>query len=204
MRMTRSRSNTKILPSPILPVFADFSIASIACSSSSVLIAASSFTLGRKSTTYSAPRYSSVWPFCRPNPFTSVTVIPCTPIADSASRTSSSLNGLMIAVSSFMALLLEGLHYRKHHGRLAGIPELGAVAVGEAIELGHAAVALRVGIHVCRAQHPAAQVVGDAELPVVVVAIGNVLEVEDAVVGDQAEAAAEVVREAEVQVVRVL
>jgi hypothetical protein len=32
-------------------------------------------------------------------------VIPCTPIAESASRTSSSLNGLMIAVTSFMVLL---------------------------------------------------------------------------------------------------
>jgi hypothetical protein len=32
---------------------------------------------------------------------TSVTVIPCTPIAESASRTSSSLNGLMIAVDEF-------------------------------------------------------------------------------------------------------
>jgi hypothetical protein len=29
-------------------------------------------------------------------------VIPCTPIAESASRTSSSLNGLMMAVTSFM------------------------------------------------------------------------------------------------------
>jgi hypothetical protein len=28
--------------------------------------------------------------------------MPCTPIADRASRTSSSLNGLMIAVTSFM------------------------------------------------------------------------------------------------------
>src|SRR5882762_2203977 len=107
MRTTCSRSNTKILPSPILPVFADFSIASITCSSSSVLIAASIFTLGRKSTTYSAPRYSSVWPFCRPKPLTSVTVIPCTPIADRASRTSSSLNGLMIAVTSFIWMLPE-------------------------------------------------------------------------------------------------
>jgi hypothetical protein len=32
----------------------------------------SSFTLGRKSTTYSAPRYSSVWPFWRPKPLASV------------------------------------------------------------------------------------------------------------------------------------
>src|SRR5512147_108903 len=68
----------------------------------SALIAASSLILGRKSTTYSAPRYSSVWPFCRPKPLTSVTVMPCTPIAERASRTSSSLNGLMMAVTSFM------------------------------------------------------------------------------------------------------
>src|SRR5215510_7857316 len=72
----------------------------------SFLIATSIFTLGRKSTTYSAPRYSSVCPFCRPNPFTSVTVMPCTPIAERASRTSSSLNGLMMAANSFMFLLL--------------------------------------------------------------------------------------------------
>jgi hypothetical protein len=41
-------------------------------------------------------------PFCRPNPLTSVTVMPCTPMADNASRTSSSLNGLMTALTSFM------------------------------------------------------------------------------------------------------
>src|SRR5215469_1078385 len=58
--------------------------------------------LGTKSTTYSAPRYNSVCPRCRPNPFTSVTVMPDTPMSDSAARTSSSLNGLMIAVTSFM------------------------------------------------------------------------------------------------------
>src|ERR1700677_4343133 len=57
---------------------------------------------GTKSTTYSAPRYSSVCPRCRPNPFTSVTVMPETPISDNAARTSSSLKGLMIAVTSFM------------------------------------------------------------------------------------------------------
>jgi hypothetical protein len=37
---------------------------------------------------------------------TSVTVMPCTPMPYSASRTSSSLNGLMIAVMSFMFLSL--------------------------------------------------------------------------------------------------
>src|SRR5215471_19107661 len=104
MRTTCSRSKTKILPSPIFPVFAAFSMASIARSTRSLLSAASILTFGRKSTTYSAPRYSSVCPFCLPNPLTSVTVIPCTPMAERASRTSSSLNGLMMAVTSFMAL----------------------------------------------------------------------------------------------------
>lgn len=51
---------------------------------------------------YSAPRYSSVWPFWRPKPLTSVTVIPDTPTWDNASRTSSSLKGLMMAMMSFM------------------------------------------------------------------------------------------------------
>src|SRR6266704_3971131 len=105
MRTTCSRSKTKILPSPIFPVLAAFSMASMTRSSKSSLIAASTFTLGRKSTTYSAPRYSSVCPFCLPKPLTSVTVMPCTPMADRASRTSSSLNGLMIAVTSFMNVL---------------------------------------------------------------------------------------------------
>src|SRR3989338_5484918 len=71
-------------------------------STSSSDTAASILTLGRKSTTYSAPRYSSVWPFWRPKPLTSVTVMPCTPMADKASRTSSSLKGLTMAVTIFM------------------------------------------------------------------------------------------------------
>src|SRR5690606_10500656 len=37
-----------------------------------------------------------------PKPFTSVTVTPCTPISDSAERTSSSLKGLITAVTSFI------------------------------------------------------------------------------------------------------
>ena len=40
--------------------------------------------------------------FCRPKPLTSVTVRPDTPTSPSASRTSSSLNGRMMAVISFM------------------------------------------------------------------------------------------------------
>ena len=69
--------------------------------------AVSTRILGKKSTTYSAPRYISVWPFWRPKPLTSVTVKPVTPHSASASRTSSSLKGLMTAVIIFMAGLLE-------------------------------------------------------------------------------------------------
>src|SRR5512133_2309288 len=83
--------------------------------------AASILVLGRKSTTYSAPRYSSVCPFWRPKPLTSVTVIPCTPMADRASRTSSSLNGLMMAVMSFIgsSRMSERFGNRYHCSRLA-------------------------------------------------------------------------------------
>jgi len=106
MRTTSSRSLTKIFPSPILPVRAALMMASSAWSSSSLLTAISSLTFGRKSTTYSAPRYSSVWPRWRPKPLTSVTVMPWTPISPIASRTSSSLKGLMIAVMSFTTVPL--------------------------------------------------------------------------------------------------
>ena len=76
MRTTCSTEVTKILPSPILPVLAALTMASMQRSTSSSLTTTSTFTLGRKSTTYSAPRYSSVWPFWRPKPLTSVTVRP--------------------------------------------------------------------------------------------------------------------------------
>src|ERR1700757_2349990 len=62
--------------------------------------------LGRKSITYSAPRYTSVCPFCRPKPLTSLTVIPVMPTSCSAFFTSSSLNGLMIASIFFIAFHL--------------------------------------------------------------------------------------------------
>src|SRR6202167_4089255 len=91
-----------ILPSPTLPVLAALSTASTTWSTRSARTATSTRVLGTKSTTYSAPRYSSVCPRCRPNPLTSVTVIPETPISDNAARTSSSLKGLIIAVTSFM------------------------------------------------------------------------------------------------------
>src|SRR3990167_7066179 len=106
MRTTCSTAVTKILPSPILPVLAALTIASTQRSVSSDFTTTSTFTLGRKSTTYSAPRYSSVWPFWRPKPFTSVTVRPVTPHSASASRTSSSLNGLTMAVICFIEISL--------------------------------------------------------------------------------------------------
>src|SRR5450432_3269374 len=102
MRITRSMWVMKILPSPTLPVLDDLMIASTTWSTRSPRTATSMRVLGTKSTTYSAPRYSSVCPRCRPNPLTSVTVMPETPMSESAARTSSSLKGLMIAVTSFM------------------------------------------------------------------------------------------------------
>jgi len=60
------------------------------------------FDFWQKTTVYLLPRYNSVWPFWRPNPFTSVTVMPSTPSPVNASLTSSSLNGLMMASTFFM------------------------------------------------------------------------------------------------------
>src|SRR6185503_6486367 len=60
IRSTRSSSVMKILPSPTLPVFAAPMIASTTCSTSVSLTATSMRVFGTKSTTYSAPRYSSV------------------------------------------------------------------------------------------------------------------------------------------------
>src|SRR4029077_16040200 len=97
------------LPSPTLPVLADFRTASTTWSTRSLRTATSMRVFGTKSTTYSAPRYNSVWPRWRPKPLTSVTVMPETPMSDSAARTSSSLNGLIMAVTSFMSELPSGL-----------------------------------------------------------------------------------------------
>src|SRR5512141_150590 len=109
IRIASSRSRTNIFPSPIFPVCAAVRIRSTTAGTSSSFTAASILTLGMKSTTYSAPRYTSVCPFCRPNPFTSRTVIPVTPASVSAFFTSSSLNGLMIASIFFMVLLPSGV-----------------------------------------------------------------------------------------------
>src|SRR5205809_4461056 len=56
IRMASSMLETKILPSPIRPVWAARRIASTAFSTMSSPSTISIFTLGRKSTTYSAPR----------------------------------------------------------------------------------------------------------------------------------------------------
>src|SRR5882724_12099082 len=56
IRTASSTSSTKIFPSPIRPVRAAFRIASSAGSTCSGMRTISIFTLGRKSTTYSAPR----------------------------------------------------------------------------------------------------------------------------------------------------
>src|SRR4030095_9935753 len=169
-------------------------------------MATSTFTFGRKSTTYSAPLYNSVCPFCRPNPFTSVTVIPCTPIDESASRTSSSLKGLMIAVTSFIGVpWLERLADREHDRALAGVLRLTAAGIKEAVRLdGCAATAFRVGVYVRESEHPAAEVLGDAELPVVVARVAEVLDIEMPEVADQTPAAAEIPGSAEVDVARIL
>src|SRR5512138_3022278 len=93
--------------------------------------------------------------------------MPCTPMADSASRTSSSLNGLMMAVTSFMvSSLSERLLHEHRSGRLAD------VAAGKRVSriLGR-----RIGV--IRAEIPAAGGrVGDADLPVGVVEVVAVVE----------------------------
>src|SRR5262249_42868428 len=122
-----------------------------------------------------------------------------------ASRTSSSLNGLMIAVTSFIGLpRLESLADRQHDRALAGVLGLSAAGVQEAVELTGAAITLRVGVDVSRAQDPAAEVLRHAELPVGVAAVVDVLQIEVSDVADQAPTAAEVVRSAEIDVIGVL
>src|SRR5438445_3962380 len=114
--MLSSIGRTKTFPSPIDPVLAAPTIVCTTLSTRWSGTTTSILTFGRKSTVYSDPRYSSVWPFCRPKPRTSVTVMPMTPISVRASLTSSSLNGLMIASIFFMGshLVEDGEHERRH------------------------------------------------------------------------------------------
>ena len=103
MRTASSTGATKIFPSPIRPVLALFSIASMTLPTMESGTTISSFTFGTKSTTYAEPRETSFFPPVRPKPLTSVTVMPWMPTSARASFTSSSLNGLMIASTFFIA-----------------------------------------------------------------------------------------------------
>src|SRR5262244_1353215 len=109
--------STKTLPSPMEPVLAAPTIVALTLSTRWSGTTTSIFTLGRKSTVYSDPRYSSVWPFCRPKPRTSVTVMPITPMPVRASFTSSSLNGLMMASTFFISDLLQNRDRERRHVR---------------------------------------------------------------------------------------
>src|SRR3989344_9301766 len=60
-------------------------------------------TFGRKSTVYSVPWNNSMCPFCLPKPLVSITLNPVNPRSLSACLTSSSLNGLRVAMTVFMA-----------------------------------------------------------------------------------------------------
>src|SRR5687767_14208356 len=85
--------------------------------------------------------------------------MPCTPIAESASRTSSSLNGLMMAVTSFMAVS-GGLRSLEGPGDEADRASAAPVLALEGEVLG-----IGVGVLVVAAGGEAvAEVVGGAEL----------------------------------------
>src|SRR3989475_895322 len=93
----------KILPSPMFPVLAAAARTPATLPARGSETTTPTLIFGRKSTVYSPPRYSSVWPFWRPNPRTSDTVMPTTPMPVSASLSSSSLNGLMTGSIFFIA-----------------------------------------------------------------------------------------------------
>src|SRR3984893_7218216 len=99
---TVSTGTDQTLPSPIRPVCAALTTTPIRSSASSSSQRTSTRTFGTKSTWYSAPRYTSVCPRCLPYLLASVIVRPWTPNACNAALTSSSLNGLMTAVMSFI------------------------------------------------------------------------------------------------------
>src|SRR5262245_6019179 len=105
MRTASPIGITKTLPSPMEPVLAALQIDATSLSTRASGTTTSTLTLGKKSIVYSEPRYSSVWPFWRPKPRTSVTVMPRMPCSWSASFTSSSLNGLITASIFFMQYL---------------------------------------------------------------------------------------------------
>src|SRR2546425_9169545 len=118
MRSASSSGATNTFPSPMLPVLAAAAISATTLSAMASVTTTSTFILGRKSTVYSPPRYISVWPFWRPKPRTSLTVMPMMPAPVSASFTSSSLNGLMIASIFFIAGSPRALGRHGHRRRL--------------------------------------------------------------------------------------
>src|SRR3989441_5582341 len=118
MRTASSSGSTNTLPSPMLPVLAAAVISATTLSTRPSATTTSTFILGRKSTVYSLPRYISVGPFWRPKPRTSVTVMPMMPAPVSASFTSSSLNGLMIASIFFISRSPRAPGRHRHRGRL--------------------------------------------------------------------------------------
>src|SRR4051812_45086757 len=154
--------------------------------------------------------------------------MPCTPMPESASRTSSSLNGLMIAVTSFIrvsvgkapllaapsVLALERLADGKDDRALAGVlGRRGArERVAKAVHAWIRRVAASLGVAADQrgAEQPAAQVLRDAELVVGVVAPADVragapaFQLEPAQVPDQTPAATHVVIGREIPVVSVL
>src|SRR3954466_552144 len=101
-------------PSPSSPVRAAVTIASTAGSTRSDVTTASTLILCSSEMFTRCPRYCSVYPFCRPQPTTSVTVRPDTPSASSASCTPCSASGRMIA-STFCI----SAHSFCRNGRLA-------------------------------------------------------------------------------------
>src|SRR6185295_8270943 len=102
IRTTSSSDEMNTLPSPNFPVLAVLRTASTAPSASSSGMATSILTFGTSSILYSLPRYVSVWPFCRPYPFTSLTVIPTTPASWRAFFTASRRWGRTIASIFFI------------------------------------------------------------------------------------------------------
>src|SRR5207302_9690665 len=93
MRITRSRSWTKILPSPTSPVRAADTMARIVGSTNGSETAASIFTFSRNSSTSAEPRYCSMISRSPPCPLTRESVMPVTPTRNSASLTSLSRSG---------------------------------------------------------------------------------------------------------------
>lgn len=105
---------------------------------------------------------------------------------------------------------LESPADREHGGGAPGVLRLASggeraaaadrIAVGEAVQFALAAVALRVGVDVRQADQPAAHVLGDAELPVGVAAVGDVAVIEVTDVTVDAPALAQIVVRRQVEV----